>query len=198
MLLQRLRHYQSREQDNSDQEETPAEYSSQAIPWIIDVSISGSNASIIRTSGGTAKRDTGKQFNVPYLKRSGTNIKPQLLADKAEIALGVVGADPARAQKRHADFLALVEACAHATADKRVRAVATFLQRLPEQPLQLPPELQASDFVTFVVDDVRLVDLESVQQFWLVVAPHLGQKGIAANVSSAAKISIVLAYIQLQ
>jgi CRISPR-associated protein Csd1 len=171
VLLKRLKEYNFQAHDNFDDEEMPAEYSSQSIPWIVEIDSSSGHASIIRTSGGTSKRDTGKRFNVPFLKRSGTNIKPQLLADKAEMALGIEADDPDRARKRHADFVALLDACAQATADRRVHAVAAFLHNLSQQPLELPQDLQANDFITFAVDGIRLVDLQSVRRFWLSVAP---------------------------
>lgn len=180
MLLQRLKEYQERTSDDAaDEDMIPAEYMLQAIPWIIHVDASGEHASFVRTSGGQGKRDKGKTFCIPSLRRSGTNVKPQLLADKAEFVLGIATEHgQERVSQRHADFVALVAACAQATQDVGVAAVLAFLQGLPEHPLSFPPDLKPEDLVTFQVENVRPVDSEAVRTFWGVVAPRLGQRGV--------------------
>jgi CRISPR-associated protein Csd1 len=183
MLLQRLKEYEDRRTGTADQEDDdapPEEYVAQAIPWIVSLDRDGRNPHFIRTSGGEGKRDHGKRMPIPYLKRSGTNIKPQLLADKAELALGFAAEDASRAARRHSDFAALVEACAQATHDERVRAVSCFLQQLALDELALPGDLTPNDFITFEVDGVRPVALAAVQEFWAKIAPKLGQRGVPA------------------
>lgn len=183
MLLLRLKEYDERQANNDDADEEttlPDEYGGQAVPWIVSISSTGTNPHIIRTSGGVGKRDPGKRISIPYLKRSGTKIKPQLLADKAELALGLTLEDPERTQQRHQDFVTLVEACARATGEPTVIAVSTFLQQLDIRVFPLPQELNGNEFITFEVEGTRPIDLPVVQAFWARIAPRLGQRSLSA------------------
>jgi CRISPR-associated protein Csd1 len=180
MLLQRLNEYQARTPDPSDDEASvPPEYGFRAVPWIIQLDKRGDKASFIRTSGGRPRNDPGKRFCVPLLRRQGTGVKPQLLADKAEFVLGLATPQGSqRAVMRHREFVALVRACGEQTQDHRVKAVARFLEQLPESAVEKPADLRPEDLVTFQVDGVRPVDLESVREFWASIAPRLGERGV--------------------
>jgi CRISPR-associated protein Csd1 len=148
--------------------------------WVIHLNENGEQPNFIRTSGGRSRRDTGVQLAAPLLRRSGTRIKPQLLADTAEFVLGVPNpSDPERATGRHQEFVELVEACAAYLNDERVQAVAMFLRRVASSGLpDLPLDLQAQDNVTFQVGDIRPIDLETVRGFWARIVPFLGQRGL--------------------
>jgi len=182
MLLQRLKEYQDRHPETTgDTSGVPPEYKAQAIPWVIHLDLTGEVAHFIRTTGQISRsgRDAGRQFAAPFLRRSGTNVKPQLLADKAEFVLGLAAEDaPQRAARRHAEFVALVEACSAETGDSRVRAAFNFLQALPNARLQLPPDLMPSDFVTFQVGEERPIDVQPVREFWANTAPRLRERAV--------------------
>ncbi len=181
MLLQELVEYQRNRRDdlNDNEEPPPPEYESRNIPWLIRLDSSGDNTSFVRTSSGNEKRDLGQRYMGPALKRSGTNIKPQLLADTAEIALGINPEEPQRALSRHADFVVLVEACADATQESSVRAVVHWLKdQLPDQRDGLTAKIKSREHIQFAVADELVVGLEAVQEFWAKVAPIIGGKGI--------------------
>lgn len=182
MLLQRLKEYQDQHPETTgDTSGVPPEYKVQAIPWVIHLDLTGEVAHFIRTTGQISRsgRDAGRQFAAPFLRRSGTNVKPQLLADKAEFVLGLAAEDaPQRAARRHAEFVALVEACSEETGDSRVRAALNFLQALPNPRLQLPSDLMPSDFVTFQVEEERPIDVQPVREFWANTAPRLRERAV--------------------
>jgi CRISPR-associated protein Csd1 len=181
MLLQKLREYYVRHPaPTGDVSEPPPEYKVLAIPWIIRLDSSGGQPHLIRTSGRVSRagRDAGKEFAAPFLRRSGTRIKPQLLADKAEFVLGVVGESAERAVSRHAEFVALVEACARETKVPDVTLVLNFLRHLPNSLPELPADLTAREAMTFEVDGRRPIDLPEVREFWARIAPRLRQKGM--------------------
>jgi CRISPR-associated protein (Cas_Csd1) len=131
MLLQRLNEvgYHMEQESIAQREEVPSGYTQQAIAWIIQLDTQGNLEGVIPTSAERPGKDKGIKLTVPYLRRSGKNIKPQLLADKAEFVLGLPEKDEKRAQIRHCDFVALIQACAERTGEESVRAVVTFLNR---------------------------------------------------------------------
>jgi CRISPR-associated protein Csd1 len=181
MLLQKLKEYQDEHPHaTGEASELPAEYKVQAVPWVLSLDSKGGRAHIIRTSGRVSKsgRDAGKEFAAPFLRRSGTRIKPQLLADKAEFVLKVADGSVERAAHRHGEFLALVEACARQTGAPDVAVVLDFLQRLPGAQPELPADLTAGDFMTVEVDRRRPIDEPEVREFWAGVAPRLRQRGL--------------------
>jgi CRISPR-associated protein Csd1 len=179
MLLQKLKEYAERQSiHEDDMEVAPDEYEAKVIPWIIRLSKEGGQPHFIRTSGGRGKKDVGKEFLIPYLKRSGQNTKPQLLADAAESVLGLVAKNMERAQKRHKEFCALVDACAQATQVAQVMAVRSFLRQVSVSELQLPEDLKPTDFITFSVEGINPIDLEDVQRFWAQITPRLGERGL--------------------
>jgi CRISPR-associated protein Csd1 len=190
MMLQQLRSLESRSTEADEQSGggLPPGYRAQAIPWLVHLE-SGKEASLLSTSSGATGQDRGKKYPAPYLRRSGTDIKPQLLADKAEFVFGVADTKgkkteaalakaTQRARARQADFLALVQACAEATSQEPVRQVAEFLQRGGVQPLLQDKEIAAADLVTFRVGTVYPFDLPAVRDFWAKAIPRLSERGV--------------------
>jgi len=182
MLLQRLRDYDERSKRPGGLETgLPPEYKWQAIPWALRLDTAGHLVGVVRTSGRQSKggRDRGKEYSAPYLRRSGTNVKPQLLVDKAEFVLGLGTPEgPQRASVRHSEFVALAEACATATGDAAVESVVTFLRNLAQHPAKVPPDLSPGDFVGFQVEEAWPVERPAVQHFWAELAPRLRNRGI--------------------
>jgi CRISPR-associated protein Csd1 len=190
MMLQKLRALESRSAEADDQggHGLPAGYKAQAIPWLVHLE-PGQAAGLLSTSSGAPGQDRGKKYSTPYLRRSGTDVKPQLLADKAEFVFGIADTrgkrDEAglaraaqRARARQADFLALVEACAAATGLEPVRQVARFLQAGEFRVLLEGKAVAAGDLVTFRVGAVCPFDLPEVRGFWARVVPHLSARGV--------------------
>lgn len=178
MLLQRLREYEDRASAHDDAAlSLPPEYKRQIIPWVIRIDAEGSRAAFVRTAGTVRREnDLGKEFAAPFLRRQGTNIKPQLLADKAEFVLGLPDPQkPDRAGKRHSEFVAVVESCAQRTKSNAVAAVSKFLAgQMPAAPNGLEP----TDLVTFQVENEYPIDEVTVKEFWANLAPRLRAKGL--------------------
>lgn len=180
MLLQQLNEYGYRLERKaaSQSEAIPSDYMMQTIPWIIDLHTSGEYRGLVRTASGESRKDKGKKFSAPYLRRSGSKVKPQLLADKAEFVIGLPGDEPIRAESRHRDFVRLVRACAKKTREDSVSAVARFLENKQFDPSQLSKTISHTELVTFRVGDTFPINLPSVQEFWRTIAPALAAKGI--------------------
>jgi CRISPR-associated protein Csd1 len=190
MILQLLRALESRSAEADEQSGggLPPGYKAQAIPWLVHLE-SEKVVSLLSTSAGTAGKDRGKKYPAPYLRRSGTDIKPQLLADKAEFVFGVpdtkgkkteaaLAKATQRARTRHADFLALMQACAETTSLESVRQVAQFLGRGEFHSLLQDKDVAPTDLVTFRVGTVYPFDLTEVRDFWAKVIPHLSERGV--------------------
>jgi CRISPR-associated protein Csd1 len=182
MLLQRL--YETGSQMEQEallrREELPAGYTHQTMAWIIQLNIHGHLEGVIPTASGPARTSKGLRLAVPYLRRTGPNIKPQLLADTAEFVLGLSAGDAERASTRHRAFVAFVQACADATGEETVRAVVTFLARSDVGHLPATHAIVPTQSMTFRVDTMFPVSLLSVRTFWARLIPHLGERGLGA------------------
>jgi CRISPR-associated protein Csd1 len=164
----------------AQREDLPAGYTHQTIAWIIQLDSHGHLEDVIPMAAGRARRPQGLRLAVPYLRRTGPNIKPQLLADTAEFVLGLSAGDPERAATRHRAFVAFVQACADATGEETVRAVATFLARSEVGHLPAAHAIAPAQKMTFRVDTLFPVSLPSVRTFWARLIPHLGERGLGA------------------
>ncbi|MCI0441385.1 MAG: type I-C CRISPR-associated protein Cas8c/Csd1 [Chloroflexi bacterium] len=166
MLLDKLVEYQKR----SD-ESLPPGYQRKPVPWIISLDASGVLQGIERTSTGAgSRRDRGRTYVVPDVLRA-SGIRPILLVDRADYALGLLEPDAKEARKKrvpecHRQFVELVEECAAETNSGSVRAVLAFLRSLNLDALGLPEELSPSDIVAFDVAGGFPHDLDSVKGFW--------------------------------
>ena len=161
MFLEKLVEYADR------LELPPRLYDKRPVRYIIELKADGRPASPtpIDTADGPNKR--GIERLVPNLARGNVDI-PLLLADHAEYVLGLARekTNPAKVPGRHALFREVVRACAEATGEPDVRAVAAFLDAGPLQQLELPDKFDPSALITFTVDGRFVVDLPAVQQFW--------------------------------
>jgi len=115
------------------------------------------------TGADDRRKDRGLVMYAPSVVRA-AGIKPKLLTDTAEYALG--WGRPEKAERYHQAFIDLVIACIDATQEPAVRAVGDYLSRPAEDRLPMPDDFDTSATVTFTVDGARPVDLPSVQAFW--------------------------------
>ncbi|MCS7001682.1 MAG: type I-C CRISPR-associated protein Cas8c/Csd1 [Dehalococcoidia bacterium] len=116
----------------------------------------------------TAKN--GMRRRAPEVKRTSA-IRAFLLCDRVDYALGIPPPDASpeeqqAVQRRHAEFVALAERCAHATQEPAVWAVVRFLKRGGRDEIELPPNFDYRAKVVFQVDGRDVIDLPSVQRFW--------------------------------
>jgi len=126
---------------------------------------------------GTKQTKRGTPMTTPHIGRT-VAVKPKLLADTGEYVLGIgrPKTKPERVQDCHAQFKALVQACAEATQEPTVKAIAIFLDS--EKELQgaiadlydRHPDFDPSEVITFQVAETIPADsrenLVSVQHFW--------------------------------
>ena len=158
--------------EDKDKQSVPAEYLIKPVKWLCSVDATSGSAQMISTRD---ERGRGYEVAIPVLRRSGTKVKPQLLADRADFVFGGELAKPGATQAR--EFRALVEACAQATGSAAVAAVHTFLTSSPPD-FSLPPDIGEKDNVTFIVDGQRVVDRSDVAMFWERLAPRLRARGL--------------------
>lgn len=164
MILARLKEYA-----DTRMEMPPEMYGHSPVRWIIELDSSGSPLGFISQGGNTKADARGERRLVPEVVRS-SGIQPKLLADNGEYVLGVErpNAKLARVAEQHRRFVELTERCAEETGEPRVRAVASFLNAwdLERDITALPENFEAGDTVTFRVEGVFPVDLDSVRAFW--------------------------------
>ncbi|HHW44209.1 MAG TPA: type I-C CRISPR-associated protein Cas8c/Csd1 [Desulfotomaculum sp.] len=141
----------------------PAMYKKTAVPWIVDLDGDGRLLGFVPTSSGK-KKDRGKELVVPHPGSRTSGIKANLLADKAEYALGVYKDNKSR--ERHQAFVALVNECLNSTGDPAVAAVVRFLAGLEKGIIEIPEEITSEQWVTFRVNDRLVTDIRAVQEFW--------------------------------
>lgn len=152
--------------------EMPFMYALQNVRWEVRLNTDGSVRDVLPRSSGRAKgKDLGQPLTAPNLVRT-VGIKARLLMDNAEYVLGLAKKenDPKTVQ-RHDAFKALVQACAEATAEPAVGAVARFLgghnpERFRAEHLADFSDFAADTNVMFTVDGVNPLELPSVQRFW--------------------------------
>lgn len=174
MLLKRLAEYDERE-GRADPDVLPPEYARKAPDWLVALDRNGTFQALVSLKADKKDRAAARALALPFLKRSGTSIKPTLLADTAEFVFGVSETAPARAAARSAEFQALVEACATTTNDEAVAAVQRFLASAPPQ---LPSDMKDRDLVYFMVDGSPPTASLPVQEFWGRLAPRLRNRGL--------------------
>ncbi|MFN8524709.1 MAG: type I-C CRISPR-associated protein Cas8c/Csd1 [Chloroflexota bacterium] len=165
MLLRRLVQYSER------LSLPPALYAETPIRYRIRLDSAGrllSPRPIDTADGRDRSKQRGERMAAPQVTRS-SGIKPLLLADNGEYTLGIARekSKPERVHECHTAYKALVRRCAVATRDPQVRAVADWLESDGAAHLDLPDDFDAGGLVTFAVDDGYLVELPSVQAFWL-------------------------------
>lgn len=178
-LLHQLREYELRmrlegkkpvSDDEAANDEMPFMYALQSVRWEVRLHADGIVRDVLPLSSGKTKgKDLGRPTPAPNLVRA-AGIKAKLLMDNAEYALGFVRKEgDTKVTQRHEAFKALVIACAEATNEPSVQAVAKFLSSHDPQEFKeayLPSDFTPDTNVMFSVDGVETSNLPSVQQFW--------------------------------
>lgn len=187
MLLEQLMRYEDRMRAEgraraqvsgagTGEGEMPFMYAMQAVRWEVRLRADGTVRDVQPLTSGKAKgKDLGAPMAAPNLSRQGTGAKARLLMDNAEYVLGLQKKEGEKGAERaaifHQDFKTLVQACADATAEPIVQAVAHFLNGLNitafhAKYLAHLPDFAPDTNVTFSVDGVWPISLPSVQHFW--------------------------------
>ncbi len=154
MLLERLRDYA---QFKLGESLPPPGYQEQPIRYLISLGANGDYEGIVELRTKESPRGLVKQ--APQVKRA-MGVKPKLLLDTGEYVLGIPRNDPkkppnpSRVARQHESFKELVVACATATNEPAVRAVATFLEHPEVVDVDSIPAFDPGFPVTFRVDDV--------------------------------------------
>lgn len=153
----------------------PPRYNKRLAAWFISLTEDGLFEGCICLKGNNKEEKKGKEFEAPDRKRSGKAIRPKLLFDSFEYALGI-GRPDVSAEKvanYHVNFKKLVQDCADKTKDPSVIAVAKFLNSWEPTTGRnlLPKDIDPSENVTFRVGNIFPADakerLTKVQDFWL-------------------------------
>lgn len=169
MLLEQLVRLAERlEAAAGEGEALPFMYQEGPVRWMLHLDADGNLERVVPTSDGSGKKnDRGKRYATPHVVRT-SGIKPKLLADNAEFALGLAtdGADPTKVRLKHEAFKAEILACEEATGLPQVRAVRQYLERLLDAPLKPPEGLLAKDVVSFIVDGKPPFELPAVRAYW--------------------------------
>lgn len=172
MILGELVKYAERQEREG--KALPFMYTGQAIKWLVDLRADGTLLDLNRTSSGTTgRRDPGKTFSAPNVVR-GVDIKPKLLADKAEFVFGLGDGNQERLAKQREAFLQLTRECAEATENSSIGAVAKWLAGLDPQAFHAQHLAQYDDYSSadqfaFTVHGQLLIDLKVVQDYWAKV-----------------------------
>jgi CRISPR-associated protein Csd1 len=167
MLLQRLVEYVDRLDDA-----LPAGYARNNVRYEIYLDGAGRLLSSKPLDLASKENKAGQNRPVPYVRRSGTQPPPMLLADHAEFTLGWprvmedAAKAKAQAQVRHNAYMQLIERCVADTQDSAVAAVHTFLSSSPLAQLELGEEFAPTGTIEFVVNGQRATERPAVRSFW--------------------------------
>ena len=149
----------------------PRMYQPTRIKWLVELGRDGSFRGFVNTvpenARGPEKR--GKEYLAPHLVRTAGAIRPKLLADRADYALGVCPSDVGKRERvvqAHDAFCDLTCQCAESLHDPGVQAVATFLGAGEVSRLPLPEDFNAGDIVSFLVDGELLIGSPAVRGWW--------------------------------
>ena len=129
---------------------------------------------IARIDDSTARGRRGQDMAAPVIKRSGTVIRPFLLADRGEYTFGRAR-DPGKqdwVNRAYQAYLDLLKRCADETGEPSVRAVERFYSLGGAELLDLDEDWDDSLKLTFAVvmedgTQPMPIALAPVQRFWL-------------------------------
>lgn len=162
MLLQALRAYGA---GMSGARTGPPMFEEKRVRYEVHLDSDGRPLGLVVLSGDPGSRtDRGLPMFIPASLRGGTAVRPKLLADTLEYALG--WGDPAKAARYHPAFIELVRECAAETGEPSVLAVLRYLERPQAERLPPPAQLDVAANATFSVDGIRPIELPSVRAFW--------------------------------
>ncbi len=160
------------------EELAPPMYDRKPVRWTVRLERDGRYLGI-QSLGGTKEDKRGLPLLVPYPgPRSGSVIRPSLIADTAAYVLGIAPGDH-RVAFKHSAFKALIKRCALETGDPDVAVIDAFLSHW-DPAAALPEEaaaMTAADLVTFRVGGDSPTDNLDVQAFWAKTARPEPEKG---------------------
>jgi CRISPR-associated protein Csd1 len=174
MLLGQLVAYAERlERENARREEkdavVPSGYQMQAIKGFLKLDSSGNLIEVYPTTeGGKKKKDTGRKFPSPSLKKS-VNIRAKLLVENAEYVLGIARKEgDAKVPLRHKAFIQELQSCYEETNVDSIRVILSFLQRLEVEKVKklLWEKFDPSLNLSFDVNGERPFELPVIQEYW--------------------------------
>lgn len=149
----------------------PSGYQRQPIKGFVQLDSQGNFLRFRPTAGNDPKKDKGRIYIAPHVMRSSA-IRPKLLADNAEYALGVSKnpdkSDP-KVTQRHAAFIMAIRECFEATGNEKVGAVLRYLTNKSSPP-PLLDEFDATLTYSFMVGEDRPFDDPDVQAYWAAQA----------------------------
>jgi CRISPR-associated protein Csd1 len=171
MLLTRLYEHSFRLQDDTEAQFSPPMYARERVRWYIELDEEGKlqGTGFTPLTGEGKRPELGKFLDIPALpKMRGIALAAKLLADNGQYVLGLApeGKKAERAEESHRMFVDLVRACAAATAEPAVLAVAKFYEHYGSAELELPAGFDPSQNITFRVRTDLPIDLPSVQRWW--------------------------------
>lgn len=172
MILERLIDFHARVED----EIVPALLKPQKVRWFLEIGDGGSFQGLVETG---AKKKDWKEVEAPYAKRSGRQPPPYLLVDKPDYVFGYVeddgetsdetlAAEQAKADVRHAAYVALIRLCAEAADDPALHAFLAFLENHVDEARReaAEREVKGSDLIAPRVGELVLTKLPTVRRFW--------------------------------
>ena len=168
MILERLIDFHARVEDDI----VPASLKPQKVRWFLEIGDDGFFQGLVETG---AKKKDWKIVEAPYMKRQGQKPPPYLLVDKPDYVFGFVEgngetseAEQAKADVRHAAYVALVRLCAEAADDPALHAFLAFLESHVDVARQAAAEreVKGSDLIAPRVGGLVLTRLPAVRRFW--------------------------------
>ena len=147
----------------------PTGYQTRPVKWLVSLDVQGELLGFVRTTGDETRRvDRGKEIAIPFVLRT-SGVAAQLLADRADYALGHAGREPGEKEikntlLRHGAFLELLDEFVQESQFPPAQTVRRFLENGAHA--DLPADLEPADLVTFQVDGKLLVDEPEVRTYW--------------------------------
>ncbi len=162
MILQALYDYYQRKAADPDSGIAPEGFEEKEIPFVVVIGADGSLRAIEDTREGEGKKRKSRQFLVPQQQgKRAAGIKPNLLWDNVEYALGANPRQRDDIEERHSSFKhRIVEELAGMKDHPAIRALLLFLAQSPAALIEARPEfaeqwkemLEGNVFIVFRLD----------------------------------------------
>ncbi len=212
MILAKLKEYADTQMNLP-----PEMYAGTRIRWYVNLSISGTLENftpinedmqlVVADSSTFALQlesftsiDEDIQLVVPYRDRTGRSIRPKLLADTGEYALGIPrkkNGSLEQVKLQHQAFIQLTEKCANwiaeeyadSTSNNEIQLIANFLKSLSLDPAilqsKLPVTFDGADTVTFRVgESIPAIESVPAQLFWAGYTANSAQGNVENSETS--------------
>ena len=157
MILQALTEYYDRRAADPDSGIAPPGWEWKALPFIIEIDGRGSFVQLVDTRSPDGKRVVAARYLVPKAVVRTSGVKPNLLWDNLQYALGIedgAGAASARVVRQHEAFVAAIEErFGPSPADPGLEVLLQFVRDVPLGPVRADPlwaeASAANPFVSF-------------------------------------------------